>query len=370
VSNPIGGLSDNLLKQILDGQNDVNRSQFEVAKSNVARLEYRLSNMNLDLSIEPDSRVRAGVENSVNAAARLMRSIEEFISSPIDVLDTRTQTSYRFPLGTIISSDALEYLSSHCDDAASHLSNIDTVQGIHASITNVMKEMTHWMDYVYDPVLSVIQSQLLDLPNIYRVTLPQNVSQQFVRLELEKISQARQSVDETKKDVEEAASVVGQANLAHAFEERMVIENTQADRWTRWVLSFVALGIILPVGFITVEQAVGAPSSPMALALRALIGLPLFGLAAWAGRISSQHRETERYLALLGSQVKTINAYSANITDAQAKQELLMHLGMRAFSDPALATRDKGKVAAVPVELVPLLDKAMDIAKDVVKKRE
>jgi hypothetical protein len=45
-----------------------------------------------------------------------------------------------------------------------------------------------------------------------------------------------------------------------------------------------------------------------------------------------------------------------------------MLLGRRAFSDPDLSTRDRGKINPAPDQVIPLLEKALEVAKDALKK--
>jgi hypothetical protein len=124
------------------------------------------------------------------------------------------------------------------------------------------------------------------------------------------------------------------------------------------------LGIALPIFALTTEKVVFSPTIDVTVAaiIKALTGLPLFALAAYFGRIASQHRETERYLRILTTQVNTVQSY-ADVLPQPERGQLIYNLGLRAFADPGLTTTDNGKVSAIPEDLAELLRRAMELAR-------
>jgi hypothetical protein len=131
----------------------------------------------------------------------------------------------------------------------------------------------------------------------------------------------------------------------------------------------VALGIALSAIVLTTEKIVftAAMDGTTGTIVKALTGIPLFALATYFGRISSQHRETERYLRILATQVDSVQAYADVLPEADRVQ-LIINLGSRAFSAPGFAAADKGSVGLIPDNVMELLNKALDITKEAAKR--
>ena len=156
--------------------------------------------------------------------------------------------------------------------------------------------------------------------------------------------------------------------MAEAFEATAHAEDERAKFWTTCVFACIALGILLPIFVLSVDTVFFTQVTGLAgTIIKALTGVPLYAAAAYCGRIAAQHRETARHMQILTSQIKSVRAYVSTLPKEQ-QHEIVAILGKRAFSDPELTTRDKGRVNMVPDQLIPVLEKAMDVAKEAVKK--
>ena len=185
---------------------------------------------------------------------------------------------------------------------------------------------------------------------------------------LEKLeAQARASVDNIRRSSGEAAA----ERQSFAFGRGAETESRRSSAWSYLVFIFVGSAILIPLITISFDSAFGDSGfDPVAALFKAAIALPLLGAAAYCARISAQHRESARHMNLLSVQIDTVASFVEQLKDEESRTEILMLLGRRAFSDAELTVKDEGKISAVPVEAIPLFEKAMDVAKEVVTKSQ
>ncbi len=145
-------------------------------------------------------------------------------------------------------------------------------------------------------------------------------------------------------------------------------EATLSKSWTAGVFGFVTLGILAPIIVFSFDVQISNVASWAGVLIKLAISLPLFGIAAYCGRVAAQHRELARHMKLLAVQIDTIEPYIEKMNDQQ-KSEMRMFLGRRLFSSVDLEVKDSGNISVIPTEVIPLLEKAMDIGKDAVNKR-
>jgi hypothetical protein len=184
----------------------------------------------------------------------------------------------------------------------------------------------------------------------------------------QRIGLIEQDVREVRENAQIAAGDTAAIQLAGAFDANAEAEQTRARLWTAGVFAFLAVGLSMQIWGPTIESVGATPISELGVVIfRALTGLPLYATAAYCARIAAQHRETARHMQILTSQIKSVRAYVSSLPKGQ-QHEIIALLGNRAFSDPGLKTRDKGKVGMLPDQLIPALEKAMDVAKEAVKR--
>jgi hypothetical protein len=153
----------------------------------------------------------------------------------------------------------------------------------------------------------------------------------------------------------------------NTFGESTMFTHAQLQHWNYLVMLFVALGIALPLAFIFLEfRYLGQTPSTTRILLRALIGLPMFALATYSGRISAQHRRLSQHMKVLVAQIYSVKAYVTGL-DEQVQQEVIAALGKRAFSDPGVAGTQEGTVGVPPKDVVDILEKAAKAIKGIRK---
>lgn len=90
----------------------------------------------------------------------------------------------------------------------------------------------------------------------------------------------------------------------NTFGESSMFTHAQFQHWNYLVMLFVALGTALPLALIFLEfRYLGQTPSTISILLRALIGLPMFALATFSGRISAQHRRLSQHMKVLVAQI-------------------------------------------------------------------
>jgi hypothetical protein len=121
------------------------------------------------------------------------------------------------------------------------------------------------------------------------------------------------------------------------------------------------------LGAISLEDHfLGQLTGAYGMVIKALIGLPLFALAAYSGRISAQHRRLSQHMRTLTAQVDSVKAYVAGLPEP-VQQEIIAALGRRAFSEPGIAAAEAGTVGIPPEQVLPALEKAIEAIKEIRK---
>jgi hypothetical protein len=132
-------------------------------------------------------------------------------------------------------------------------------------------------------------------------------------------------IGERRVATAEAAGVVAEGSLAIEFA-------TIARAERRPALIFQGLTIALFVGTIAYAAAVAYESREpsVELAQRLSVAIPVLLLAGYFSRESTRHRRAQRWATVLTAQLRTINAYTAQLDDANAAV-LRQSFGQRVF---------------------------------------
>ena len=165
---------------------------------------------------------------------------------------------------------------------------------------------------------------------------------------------------ETERAAEKAVSQKGRERLQRDFASMGLRETWWAGGWTAaaFILTCVAIAIPIILFWRGVEFA--SVTGLSATLIKTFIGLPLLVFAAYCGKVASQHRDTARHMNILVTQIDSVSAYVAELPD-EAKDEVRLVLGKRAFSTPELAASGKAENEPNSGEVALLLSKALDI---------
>jgi hypothetical protein len=71
-------------------------------------------------------------------------------------------------------------------------------------------------------------------------------------------------------------------------------------------------------------------------------------------------------MSMLTAQIDSVKAYVAGLPEP-VQPEIIVALGMRAFSEPGIGSGDAGAVGIPPEQVLPLLEKAIEAIKEVRK---
>jgi hypothetical protein len=184
---------------------------------------------------------------------------------------------------------------------------------------------------------------------------------------IRRLSSLERQAEAAVRNLKTAAGEGGKERLAQTFDDRGKAEAKSASNWNILVILFVALGIGLPLVAISLEDHfLGQLSEPYGVAIKALIGLPLFALATYSGRISAQHRHLSHHMRVLTAQIDSVKAYVAALPEP-VQQEIIIALGKRAFSEPGITSAQAGTVGIPPEQILPSLEKAIDAIKEIRK---
>lgn len=293
---------------------------------------------------------------STNELTRLLAEV-------IKVENRQHNESFNFRFGQCIAEVLLRKLNRHLTATIDVLETAPPAD--HWDLLRQAKKwISDWYDEAVPPAYRDLRDRVLDNADVYSVELSDFLREQIATERLASISRLERSARSKLQHINNASGEIGAKSLAQGFSNQTDKEALRAGWWTFAVVLSVILGIVLPALALTTEKVIFSSTVNEATGtiIKALTGLPLFALAAYFGRISSQHRETERYLRILTTQINTVQAY-ADVLPQPERGQLVSSLGIRAFGDPGFTVAESGKVTVIPSEIVELLKKAMDAAR-------
>jgi hypothetical protein len=223
-----------------------------------------------------------------------------------------------------------------------------------------------WVDFVVPSVLAEVSAG--NENSEYQISLPPALVQMEKASDsLRRLSNLERQAEATVENLKTAAGEGGKERLAQTFEVRGKEEAKSAAHWNWLVMTFVLLGIALPLVAISLEDHfLGHLTGTYGIVIKALIAVPMFALATYCGRISAQHRKIAQHMKTLTAQIDSVKAYVAALPSDDERQ-LIMTLGMRAFSEPGVAGRSEGVVGVPPEDVLPALEKAVQTIKELRK---
>lgn len=178
-----------------------------------------------------------------------------------------------------------------------------------------------------------------------------------------RVAMGVQAVEAAAGQAKAATGEAGTDVIGATFKTTATDEAKQAKRWTWAVFALVLLGAATTLTLVVAENdLLASVSTGWALVFKALVGLPLYGLAAYCAGVAGGHRALARHFLILSVQLRSVGAYVEPMSDEQ-RSELRMILGRQAFSTPASADTSSPRLNPGTAELTTLLGRALDIAK-------
>jgi hypothetical protein len=273
-----------------------------------------------------------------------------------------------FLFGELIRPDELRNLQSICTRAANILVPKVTHLAQNAETLKLSKALRDWEQSVINPALDSLTYFRSTLgPTDLLVTEPP-ISDMLSQRREQRIGELEQAAQRGVASIKRAAGVAGKERIAQTFADGAKEEEKTAKFWTGCVVGFVIAGIILPVVALSTDKFVFTQITGLTgTIIKALTCLPLFALATYFGHIAAQSRDLSRHLKVLTAQIDSVQAYVMELPE-EMQHEIVEVLGKRAFGDPGLITRDKGKISVIPEDIIPSLQKALEIAAESLKK--
>lgn len=244
----------------------------------------------------------------------------------------------------------------------------------HVTATSRLTEALKYADSLYDPrnqmneLLSSFEAHVTEIAEVIDSMgheLPAirwEFSQQFLlwlsRSRTNEIEQFRRDAKNQLASIKDITETSGRVHLSGTFESTAKSALRGSRLWNFAVAICVIIGIALPTIILSNEENVlTALHGTAGFIIKALTGIPLFALAIYCGKIAAQHRDVWRHLTILIAQINSVNAY-INKLDKNHRDEIILLLGKRAYSDPGLTDRDKNDA-----DVDSILEKVLAIVK-------
>ncbi|QSE38894.1 hypothetical protein JXX30_15870 [Rhodococcus erythropolis] len=157
-----------------------------------------------------------------------------------------------------------------------------------------------------------------------------------------------------------ASGDTGTIELSSHFSALATTEDNSAGNWTKFALAALVAAFITGLVVLLLAADRGWPSILSHLAL----ALPILAIAAYAARVASHHRDSALWAKSTAVQLKTVRAYADSFATDQAREQILLTLGTRAFSAPDFGIGGKtDAVTVLPPDLVDVLKSAVQAVK-------
>jgi hypothetical protein len=301
------------------------------------------------------NKVVAPLAHSVN----LVSSVSRLLREHVQLVDRERKQFVSFPLGQIFRPYDLEFLQQSAGRAMGEL-QAQAPNGLWMLVAYLQS----WVDFIIPSVLAELTRE--DKKSALQIVLPPSLVQITEASDsLRRMNALERQAVTTVENLKTAAGEGGKERLAQTFETRGKEESDSAANWNWLVMIFVVLGIALPLVAISLEDHfLRQLTGTYGVVIKALIGLPMFALATYSGRISAQHRKMSQHMKTLTAQIDSVKAYVAGLP-SDDERELIMTLGRRAFSEPGVAPgKGEGVIGIPPEDVLPALEKAVQSIKE------
>lgn len=296
----------------------------------------------------------------------LVRSVERVMREEITVVEPQGQASNTLYFGQVFRPYDLQQLRDTASRVHEELGSQPEAEAADASLGALTSYLQTWVDFIIPSALGDLDAAR---EKSSAIVVPSPTLRQMYRDQesLRRLSSLERQAEATVRNLKTAAGEGGKERIAQTFVDRGDAEATSASNWNQLVMLFVGLGIALPLIAISLgHHFLGQLNGPYAVVFKALIGLPLFALATYSGRISAQHRRLSQHMKTLTAQIDSVKAYVAGLPEP-VQQEIIAALGRRAFAEPGISGAEAGTVGVPPEQVLPALEKAIEAIKDIRK---
>lgn len=315
---------------------------------------------------EPTQEARGMLIRALSASINQSERIDAHASAGALVLRLHAISTIFFPYSAMrdiaIFPNPLEILHIFSDDTVRQL--LPTLQSIAdlpgGGICTDCLAIDDWLDLVQSDVLTLNSSSDQDtalggLRAAYSAIVRQDPVSAAVRQLNREIRSTRDSARQAKEYAEAARQAAGEAGenaLISYFET-----HAKAAGWKATILaacSVAALIFAMAIGWLVVKDA--HELSTGIILGRLSLTLPLFGVAAYLGRLGGHFRDSARWAGTAKVQLQSISAFVATIDDVPSRDEVRKILGRRVFSSP-----DFGNTGSNDTDTVGALQAAADM---------
>ncbi|MFV8163731.1 hypothetical protein ACNQVK_16850 [Mycobacterium sp. 134] len=324
---------------------------FEKAMSAVTGLGTALTSV--------DSEVQPSDVSWRHHADNLVVGLGALLNEEVAFPRPGTEDTYRLHLGQLVRPYDLDFLKKAAERTSAELL---AERPSPANLELLTFYLQAWVDFIVPSALGDLE--VLGGSNDRITSSPRIQSMLRDNERLRRIGSLERQAESAVHNIKVAAGEGGKERLAQTFDARGKAEDASASNWNKLVMLFVSLGMGLPLLAISLDQHfLGQLPGTYGVVIKALIGLPMFALATYSGRISAQHRRMAQHMKTLTAQIDSVKAYVATLPQ-QTQQDIIAALGRRAFSEPGVASSE-GTVGLPPEQILPTMEKLVEAVKNV-----
>jgi len=288
----------------------------------------------------------------------LVVAIDGLLNEEVAFARPGTDDAYRLHLGQLVRPYDLNFLQKAAERTTDELR---AARPSPANLETLTFYLQAWVDFIIPSALGDLE--VLGGSNDRITSSPRVQSMLRDNERLRRIGSLERQAETAVRNIRVAAGEGGKERLAQTFEARGKAEEASASNWNKLVMLFVTLGIGLPLVAISLDQHfLGQLPGTYGVVIKALIGLPMFALATYSGRISAQHRKMAQHMKTLTAQIDSVKAYVATLP-RETQQDIIAALGRRAFSEPGVIGSE-GAVGIPPEQILPTVEKVVEAVKN------
>ena len=355
-----------------DENAEVERDAFEASLLAQLIVGRRQSTKNLEQSTQAiksliDKLEKVDIDNQTLEALHLQARTVHSILTSVVALSGRLHGEFAF--GEIIRPEALDELRTQCTGrSVDVVVPTDEFLPRPSQLQRFTNQLFDWQQAATVPALdSLIYLRNTLGPGDLIVTA-HPISELINHRRQQRMADLEKEAERNVAKIRQAAGTAGKERIAQTFADAAFGEEKLAKFWTRCVVGFTLVGVLLPVVVLSTDKVVFTMVTGLAgTIIKTLTCLPLFALAAYSGRIAAQHRDMYRHLKVLTAQIDSVNAYVTGLP-TKLRDDILESLGKRAFADPGLVAHDEGKMSPIPEEVIKTLQKALETTTEALKK--
>lgn len=209
------------------------------------------------------------------------------------------------------------------------------------------------------PLLDTITGVQADVDGPVQIEAQGTLAHELANLQETRVAQLAHSAEQSAANARRSSGAAAGHRQHATFDATAASAQSGARFWTGCAFLLIFAGLAIPPATLLLDSHSQESYEWVPVLLKFLIALPLYGAAAYAARIASQHREFGRHMELMAVQVDTIESFIEPM-DATGQSEIRGVLGRRLFAPIEMSAKDTGHISVIPAELIPLLERVMD----------